>query len=374
MKRWCFIAALLFVLCTPAVSAQTAPDDLYDRQLEAAGAEELPARLPADVQELLAEWEFDPLRPESYTELSFTSVISMAWDLLRRQSEGPLSALGMLLGVVLISALFTAWEGPGDSLRQTYRGVAVLGAGGALLVPLFGLLSTVRETVEQVTVFITSFVPLYGAVLAAGGRGVGALSYQTTLLGASQLLVWLIRAGVFPLLTVSLAFGCTGSVAEGFCLDRFSQLIHKAVLWALGLFSTLFSGFLSLQQMVAAAGDTVGGRMIKFSLTSFVPVVGGLLSEAYATVAGCAGLLRSTVGGFGLLATVLIVAPPLLSCVGWSIGLQAAGSAAALFGLAPIEGLCRTAVGAVKVLIALLAVFALLMILSSTVVVTTAGR
>lgn len=373
MKRWLWLAAVLMLLWSPAVSAETA-DDLYDRQLEAVGAEELPTRLPADVQELLAEWQFDPLHPASYTELRFGNVTAMLWDLLCIQSAGPLSALCTLLGVVLMGAVFNAWEGPGDALRQTYRGVTVLGAGGALLVPLFGLLSTVGETVEQVTVFITSFVPLYGAVLVAGGRGVSALSYQTTLLGAAELLVWLIRMGVFPLLTVSLAFGCTGSVAEGFCLDRFSQTIHKTILWTLGLFSTLFSGFLSLQQMVAAAGDSMGGRVVKFSLSSFVPVVGGLLSEAYATVAGCAGLLRSTVGGFGLLATVLIVAPPLLSCICWSFGLQVAGSVSALFGLSPIEGLCRTAAGAVKVLIALLAVFALLMILSSTVVVTTAGR
>lgn len=363
----------LLLLATPAVSAETT-DDLYKRQLEASGAAELPAQLPADVQELLAEWEFDPLRPESYTDLRFGNVTAMLWDLLCRQSSGPLAALSMLLGVVLAGAIFNAWEGPGDALRQTYRGVTVLGACGALLVPLFGLLETVRETVEQVTVFITSFVPLYGAVLVAGGRSVSALSYQTTLLTASEVLVWLVRIGVFPLLTVSLAFGCTGSVADGFCLDWFSQTIHKTILWALGLFSTLFSGFLSLQQMVAVAGDSMGTRVVKFSLSSFVPVVGGLLSEAYTTVVGCAGLLRSTVGGFGLLATVLIVTPPLLTCVCWSFGLQVAGSVAALFGLSPIEGLCRIASGTIKVLIALLGVFALLMILSSTVVVTTAGR
>ena len=373
MRRWLPMVLILLCLWSPTVSAETT-DELYQRQLEAAGAEELTTGLPEDVRQLLAEWEFDPLRPESYTELSFGNVTTMLWDLLCRQSTGPLSALSMLLGVVLTGALFNAWEGPGDALRQTYRGVTVLGAGGALLVPLFGLLSTVKETVEQVTVFITSFVPLYGAVLIAGGRGVSALSYQTALLGASELLVWLIRMGVFPLLTVSLAFGCTGSVADGFCLDRFSQTIHKTILWGLGLFSTLFSGFLSLQQMVATAGDSMSSRVVKFSLSSFVPVVGGLLSEAYATVTGCAGLLRSTVGGFGLLATALILAPPLLSCVCWSFGLQVAGSVAALFGLAPMEGLCRVAGGAVKVLIALLAVFALLMILSSTVMVTTAGR
>ena len=65
---------------------------------------------------------------------------------------------------------------------------------------------------------------------------------------------------------------------------------------------------------------------------------------------------------------------PLLSCVCWSVGLHLAGGAAALFGLTPLDTLCRTAAGAVKVLIAVLAVFALLMILSTSVVAFASGR
>ena len=113
--------------------------------------------------------------------------------------------------------------------------------------------------------------------------------------------------------------------------------------------------------------------MARFSLSGFVPVVGGLLSEAYATVMGCAGLLRTVVGVFGLVAVVLMVAPPLVGCVCWNVALHLAGGAAALFGLAPIERLCRVAAGAVRVLIALLAVFALLMVIATAVMSSTMG-
>ena len=127
------------------------------------------------------------------------------------------------------------------------------------------------------------------------------------------------------------------------------------------------------QWAVAVSGDTLSGRVVKFSLSSFVPVVGGVLSEAYNTVVGCSGLLRSTVGAFGVLAVVLVVLPPLLTCVCWNVGLHLAGGTAALFGLTSLDTLCRTAAGAVKVLIALLAVFALVMILSVSVVASLGG-
>ena len=77
-------------------------------------------------------------------------------------------------------------------------------------------------------------------------------------------------------------------------------------------------------------------------------------------------------GVFGLLVTVLTVAPALASCICWNVSLGLSATAAALFRLPSLEKMCRTAAGAVKVLIGLLAVLALLMILSTTVVVYTA--
>jgi stage III sporulation protein AE len=300
----------------------------------------------------------------------------MLTTLLEQQSAGPLQALWMLVGVVLVSALLGGIGDAGGSvaLRTTYQSAAVLGAAGVLLTPLFALLDTVEQTVERVTVFLTAYTPVYAAVMAVGGRGAGALSYQTTLLAAIQLLTWLIRGVVYPVLTVSLAFGCTGAVGNAFSLDRLSGALHKTVLWALGLFSTLFSGLLSVQQMVAAAGDSVGVRVARFTLSGFVPVVGGLLSEAYTTVMGCAGLLHTVIGAFGTVAVVLILAPPLVSCICWSLSLHLAAAAAGLFGLSPIEKLCTVSAGAVRVLIALLAVFGLLMVLATAAVSSAAGR
>lgn len=350
--------------------------EMYARQVESSGAADLPHRLPRDVQALLESLDLEALDPSSYTDLRFGHMAQMLSDLLYTQAAGPKQTLGMLIGVVLLCSLFSGLDGAvGNlSLRRTYQGVAVLAAGGAVLVPLFGLFARVWEAVQQVTVFLSAYVPVYGAILLTGGKAVSAVSYQSTLLAACGLLMWLVRGVVFPLLLISLALGCVGSVSEGFCLDRLGSTLHRGILWTLGLFSTLFSGLLSLQQMVAAAGDSMGGRVVKFSLSHFVPVVGGVLSEAYATVVGCSGLLRSTVGAFGLLSVALVVLPPLLSCVCWNVGLHMAGGVAAMFGITPLETLCRTAAGAVRTLIAVLAVFALLMVIATSVVAFAGGR
>lgn len=348
---------------------------LYEEQLAASGAGELVERLPQDARALLETLQLDGLTQANFAGLELSKVMNVLLSLLRDNSVAPIQTLASLLAVVVLSAMFGGLQGLSDRtpLRQTYQTVSVLAAAGFLLGSLGTLVKAVQATMDSVNVFMLSFVPVYGVVVASGGSPTAAVSYQTTLLAATELFMQGVRAAVLPMLLVSLALGCVGTVADGFCLSSFSATFYKIVLWGLGLFSTVFSGVLSVQQMVAAAGDSVSSRMVKFSLASFVPVVGGVLSEAYSTVIGCAGLLRSTVGAFGVVATLVIVLPPLLSCVGWSVCLGLGGNAAALFKLDALEKLCRCIGGAVRVLIAVLAVSGLMMIVSTS-VVAFAGR
>lgn len=368
--RWRLLPVALLFLLLFALPVAADTGELYAEQLSAAGADDLAGQLPANVQELLEALELDVTDPDSFTRLSSEQVLAMLSTLLQGQKSGPIQAAAALLGVVVLSAVFSGLENTAaPSLQHTYHSVSVLSAAGLLLTPLIGLLQLVWQAVESVTVFMYSYVPVYAGVLSVSGSASAAVSYQTTLLAAAELLTALLRGVVWPALAVSLALGCTGSVTEGFGLDAFSASLHKAILWGMGLFSSVFTWVLSTQQMVARAGDTLGSRALKFSLSSFVPVVGGALSEAYSTVLGCAGLLRSTVGAFGVAAVVATVLPPLASCVCWSLCLHIGGTAAGMFRLGALEKLCRTVAGAVRVLIAVLAVLAMLMLVSTSVIV-----
>lgn len=371
MRRVVLCVLVLMSVLTLSASAATDIGGLYAEQMEASGAQELKQHLPADVQEVLDSLDVDLRDPSAFVHLSADSVLSMIADLLRSRYTVPLTAIVSLTAVVILAAVCSGFESMSHCLplRQTYQSVAALAAAGILMVPLSSLLQQVWQAIDSVTVFMVSYVPIYAAVMTVSGSVTAALSYQTALFTCTQLLVSAVRTAVIPILNVSLALGCTGAVTDELRLDAVSALLHKIILWGMGLFSTLFTWVLSMQQMAAASADTLGSRTVKFSLSSFVPVVGGVLSEAYSTVVGCAGLLRSGIGCFGMLSTVLIILPPLISCVMWNLCLHLGGHTAALFRLTPLEKLCQATGGAVRVLIAVLALFALLMIISTTVVV-----
>lgn len=385
MKRekvlWLFRSLLLMIMLMmvmrlPAGAEGGAAewDELYQEQAEASGAGDLPDNLPEETRQLLDQLGITSIDAEGFSSLEPQGVWKALAELTGQEASGPLRSVGVVLGVVLLCALM---EGMKQTLRDpsaspVFQVVCVLAACAALLVPLSSCVQAVCRAAESTSVFMGSFVPVYAGILVTAGHAVTAASYQTVVLFAAELITLLATHLLVPLLTVSLALGMAGSLNTGLRLDSLSSAINKGAAWLLGITTTLFVGLLTLQGIVGGAADTLSSRALRFSLSSMVPVVGGSLSEAFSAVKGCLGLLKSTVGGFGMLATALIVLPPLLQCAVWSLGLALCTAAAELFALGQISALLRSAQAVVKTLIAVLAACSLFMIVA-TAVVTAAG-
>ncbi len=365
---------VLLVLCACPVRAQTL-DELYREQLEASGGEALLDSLPEETRELLRRLNIDSLQADTFTELETDSFLGELWELFTTAAGEPLAACGTVLGILLIYA----WV---DGMRQTLRTeevssvfgvICALAACGSVMMPIAGHLERVSEAMKSVSVFMSSFVPVYAGILVSGGQPSAAVSFQSIVLYAAELLSWVAGSVIVPLLSVSLALGLTGSLTPELKLGRVGTMTGKAAAWILTLGMVLFTGVLSLQTFVGGAADKLSDRALRFSIAHFVPVVGGSISEAFSTVRGCLHLLRSTVGCFGVAATLVIVLPPLLSCLVWNLTLSVGETAAELFGLPSFSQLLKTAHGIIRCLVGVLCVSGLLLTVSLTVITVAAG-
>ncbi|MCI8554468.1 MAG: hypothetical protein HFJ80_05930 [Clostridiales bacterium] len=350
---------------------------LFTEQVEASGADELPQHLPEETRQLLDKLGITGLeegtQSESIAALQPDRLLDALLDIVGEQSGGPLRSAGVLLGIILIGALM-------DGMRQTLRepaasgifeSVCALAACAAVLMPVSAVIRTVCSAAESVSVFMTSYVPVYAGVLLTSGQAAAAASYHTVVLFAAEMMTLLVTQVVLPLMTVSLALGLVGSVSSGMRLETVGGMMSRAAVWLLGITTTLFVGLLSLQGLMGSAADSLSGRAIRFSLSSMVPVVGNALSEAFTTVRGCLGMLKTTLGGYGMLATALIVLPPLVQCALWCLCLSVCGAAAELFELKSLTALFRSALSVLKTLIGVLSACALFMIIATAVVTLT---
>lgn len=367
-QKFCLVGLFLCaaLVCPLTVSAAQTVDSPWEQN----GGEAVYDALPEETKELLDRLGVEAEDPDGIGTVSPQSVWDLLRDVTKSESGAPLASFTVVVGIMLMTALL-------DGMRHTlseptlsgvYQAVTAAGTGVALMVPLSDVMARVGAAADSVSVFMGSFVPVYAGVMAAGGSVTAALSYQTMMLFAAEMITFLITRLIVPLMAVSLAFGFSGAAGSHGRLGAVGGWLQRSCGWGLGTAGSLFTGILSFQQLVTGSADSLSARAVKLSLSSFVPLVGGTLSEGLSTLQGSLLLLRSTAGVFGVAATALIVLPPLISCVLWCVGLSVCRTVAQMLSLDGLAALFQTVSGAIKVLVGALFVCGMVMIISAAVV------
>ncbi len=347
--------------------------ELYNQQLEASGAEKLLEALPSQTRELLEALGIDTLQPLVFpdTETTLQQLLSLLAEAFKEPLAVAVTVLAVTLLYAWINGLRETWSS--SDTVSVFSSVCALSVCGVVMLPLTRCITAVNEAVESAGIFMASFTPVYAAVLLGGGQAVSALSFQSVVLYASQLMTWLAGGVIVPLMTVSLALGVTGSVTPQLRLGGVGKWIGSVSVKVLMFGMMLFTGILSLQSLTGNAADNLGARALRFSVVNFVPVVGGSLGEMFSTVRGCLQLLRSTVGGFGVAATVLMIAPPLFRCLAFGLLLSLCRMATDLFELKTLTGIVDAARSAIKSLTGVLCACSSFLIIAITVVTAATG-
>jgi stage III sporulation protein AE len=374
------LAALLALLTGFSALAQDGAggdnlEQMYYEQLKASGAEQLWESLPPETLDLLDRIGIDSFDPGAYTGIRPENVADNLLLLLNKSSAGPIRAAAVLLGIVLLYALIESMRQAvkEETVSKVYGVICAFAACAALIIPVAGCIKNVARAAESSTVLMLSFVPVFAGIMLVSGQAVTAASYQSAMLFAVELISIAATELIVPLMTVSLALSATGSVTPDLKLGAAGGLINKSCGWLLGIAATVFTGLMAVQGLISAAADDLTTRTVKFSLGAFVPVVGSALGEALNTVRGCLSLLKSTLGGFGVIAIALIALPPIIECVIWLITLGFLNMVAEMFSLSSVSALFKAVQGVLKTLVAVLLSCSMFMIVATTVVTLAGG-
>ena len=122
----------------------------------------------------------------------------------------------------------------------------------------------------------------------------------------------LISRLLLPLVYAYIA-ACTAYAAignEG--LKRIAAMLKWVVTSVLTTVLLAFVGYLTVSGVIAGTTDALTIKAAKFTVSSMVPVVGGILSDASETVLAGAAILKNSVGVFGMLVVLGMCILPFL--------------------------------------------------------------
>ncbi len=168
------------------------------------------------------------------------------------------------------------------------------------------------EVIVQMEQFSKVLLPTVAAVTAASGSPGAAAARQMAAMLFSDVLMTLINRLLLPLVYTYIA-ACTASAAIGNKgLNRIAATLKWIITMILTSVLLVFVGYLSVSGVIAKTTDAVALKATKFTMSTVVPVVGGILSDAAETVLAGASILKNTVGIFGMLAVLGICFLPFI--------------------------------------------------------------
>lgn len=223
--------------------------------------------------------------------------------------------LAALFGVLLLSSMLHALgelhEAGGLSALCDFA--VLLSVSGVVYSILGSLFAMAKEALTGLTTYMTALLPVTTAVLISGGNPTTA----ATSAGAFSLFLTcaeLLSSGVlFPLLQTSFTLCFAGAMPGAVDLSPLSSLVRNTFSVLLAFLYTTLGFLIGAQSVLSASKDGFLYRTIRFASGVFIPVVGGLLGDAARTVASGIGVIRSTVGTVGLVVTLALLLPPLIT-------------------------------------------------------------
>ena len=294
MKKWICIFLLILALAVPARAAAV-PDDL----LRAA---------PEGTEELMGK--------ESGSA-ALSGGAAKILDSLRGEAEGVLKArIRGAVGILLVVLLCGAAEGfSRDAGGAELKFVPLCGALSVTALAAGGLDSLIGlgvKTVQELSEFSHVLLPSLAAAAAAAGAVGSATVQQVTTVFFVDLLVQLINGLLVPMVYLYIgALAAAAMLSEG-RLWGIAEALKKGTVWVLSGTLVVFTVYLSAVRIISGAADGAAVKMAKAAISGTVPVVGGIISEVSETVLAGAGLLKNTIGVFGMLAVLSACAYPFL--------------------------------------------------------------
>ena len=169
-----------------------------------------------------------------------------------------------------------------------------------------------RQALSGMDQFSQVLLPTMAAAAAAGGAPGTAAARQLATVLFSDLLLTAIDKALLPMVYAYVAASAAHAALGNDGLKRLAALLKWGVTTALTAILLVFVGYLTVSGAIAGTADAMALRAAKMTISGMVPVVGDILSDAAGTILAGAGILRGTVGVFGLLAVLAICLGPFL--------------------------------------------------------------
>lgn len=274
-------------------------------------------------------------------------------------------AVGVGTGVIASTLLI--------SILRTFSGFSkdAVNLSGAVIVSLQMLSSAnamIRlgcDTINELSNYGKLLLPVMASALAAQGgiTSAGALYVGTTVF--DTLLSSMISSVFVPMVFILLTVGVAGCALGDETLKKLLDLGKSVLTWSLKTVMIAYMAYMGITGVISGTTDAVALKATRLTISTVVPVVGGILADASEAVLVSVGVMKNAAGIYGILAAAAIFLEPFLRISAHYLVLKGTGAICTIIDPKGTGGVLDIFSSAMGLILAMTGVSCLLLLIST---------
>lgn len=274
-------------------------------------------------------------------------------------------ALHVCYGILFSGLLFSILSLLSEKTRGII-GIAWAASAGTLMFQHTNtMIGYASEAVWEICEYGKLLCPVLTTALAAQGGITASAALYTGTTVFITLLSMLVSRWIVPLVYGFLLLSVAHCAIGEECLRNFADAAKRMLSWLLKTLLIIFTTYMSVTGVVSGTTDAAALKAAKVTISSVVPVVGGILSDASESVLVSMGIMKNAAGIYGILAVLAIFIGPFVKVSVQYLLLKCCAALCSIFGNKKIYGLVEnfsTAMGLLLAMVAAGCVFVLISI------------
>ena len=227
------------------------------------------------------------------------------------------------------------------------------------------LIRYASTVVQEICEYGKLLCPVLTMALAAQGAvSASAALYTGTTMFISGLSILVSRI-LLPMVSLFLVFSVSNCAFDDVIIKNFTSTVKQVMTWLLKTILIVFVTYMSITGVVSGTTDAAALKATKVTISSVVPVVGGILSDASESVLVSMGILKNSVGIYGVFAVLAVFIGPFIKIGTQYLVLKITALICAMFGNKKISALIDDFSSAMGLLLAMVATGSLLILIST---------
>lgn len=162
-------------------------------------------------------------------------------------------------------------------------------------------ISKVVDVIYSIKNVMEVISPILLALLVSVGGVGSSTAYGPIIVLLTGSVVHIVAGILVSIITIYFVLSVLTSLNSTIKLDKLKTFFLSSFKWILSFIFTIFIGYLSLSGITAGGKDGLSIKTAKFALKSYLPLVGGYVSDSYEIFRAGSILIKNALGTLGVI-------------------------------------------------------------------------